>query len=217
MRQCVVCEKELTGKQVKFCSGVCKQKSHYETVSRQTNTYHSQTLRGLKRKLHLVDLRGGRCEECGYNKNLGSLEFHHLDPEQKELKLDLRHLSNNSMEKILDEFDKCKVLCSNCHREEHHPELEIEQVRVLVDKVNEKVTKAQVVGKPRCIDCDVEISYTYKRCTPCNNIFKRKVYRPEFTVLQSELDEHGSVWCAKKYGVTPKSIRRWMNLMKPKD
>lgn len=28
--------------------------------------------------------RGGKCEHCGYNKNLAVLEFHHKNPEEKE-------------------------------------------------------------------------------------------------------------------------------------
>lgn len=26
---------------------------------------------------------GGKCQECGYNKNIAALEFHHINPDEK--------------------------------------------------------------------------------------------------------------------------------------
>ena len=66
---------------------------------------------------------GGCCSKCGYNKNLAALEFHHIDPESKEFQIDIRRLSNTSMDKLQEEIHKCILLCANCHREEHNPNL----------------------------------------------------------------------------------------------
>ena len=49
-----------------------------------TNCYENQKIRGLKRKYEAIMSRGGRCELCGYNKNLAALEFHHKNPSEKE-------------------------------------------------------------------------------------------------------------------------------------
>jgi predicted HNH restriction endonuclease len=73
--------------------------------------------RWRQRKLDAVKYKGGKCERCGYDKYPDVLEFHHLDPSQKES-------SWNSMrkwnwEKVLTELDKCAILCANCHREVH--------------------------------------------------------------------------------------------------
>ena len=65
--------------------------------------------------------RGGKCEHCGYNANLSALEFHHRNPEEKEFQIDIRAFSNYSLEKLEAELDKCELLCSNCHKEHHHP------------------------------------------------------------------------------------------------
>ena len=35
-------------------------------------------------KLKLVEYKGGECERCGYNKCIDSLEFHHIDPNEKD-------------------------------------------------------------------------------------------------------------------------------------
>ncbi len=96
------------------------------------NDYNSQKLRGLKRKLELIESRGGKCEVCGYDKNIAALEFHHINPDEKEFQLDMRHLSNTSLERLQNEVNKCQLLCANCHREAHNPELEVEEVNSLV-------------------------------------------------------------------------------------
>jgi hypothetical protein len=82
----------------------------------------------------LIEQAGGSCKRCGYNKNIAALEFHHIDPTQKESKLDMRILSNRNIDYINQEFLKCELLCSNCHREEHNPEMNIELVSEVLKK-----------------------------------------------------------------------------------
>jgi 5-methylcytosine-specific restriction endonuclease McrA len=60
---------------------------------------------------------GGKCQRCGYDKYLGALEFHHLDPTVKEYHLGQRRGLNK--EALKQELDKCQLLCSNCHKEVH--------------------------------------------------------------------------------------------------
>jgi len=115
-----------------YCSNKCKQKHHYDRVKEQTNTYHSQTIRSYKRKLYLIEMLGGSCRNCGYDKNLSALEFHHRDPNGKDSQLDMRTLSNRSMEFIMKEVEKCDLLCSNCHREVHNPETEVLKLKEII-------------------------------------------------------------------------------------
>jgi len=174
------------------------------------NTYEYQKLRGLKRKLFLVDQRGGCCEKCGYNKNLAAFEFHHKDPGAKESQLDMRKLSNSTMEWIESEFEKCLVVCANCHREVHNEDLLVKDVRERVKNLEQTILiNKPKVNKPKCCDCGVEINYTYKRCRPCNEKNKRIFVRPDIDELKKEIKEHGVMWCANKYGVSHATIGRW--------
>lgn len=180
-------------------------------MNKQKNTYEYQKHRGITRKLHLIDLRGGGCEKCGYNKNLSALDFHHLDPTGKESQLDARKLSNSTMKWIMTEFEKCQVLCANCHREEHSPELLIANIRTQVsDKAEGKITRVAEQGKPKCLDCGEEINYTYVRCNPCASKAKRKVERPDLLLLTQEVANSGYAEAGRKYNVSPKSIKRWL-------
>jgi len=63
-----------------------------------------------------------KCEKCGEN-HPSTLDFHHLDPNVKELGGVARMLSNNKTEnEIREEISKCIILCSNCHRKLHWDE-----------------------------------------------------------------------------------------------
>ena len=155
MRECIECGQALIGKQVKFCCNACKQRNHYHRVKSQTNTYHSQTLRGLRRKIRLVELMGGCCSRCRYRNNLAVLQFHHISQTRKGFPLDLRRLSNTSWDRILVEAKKCILLCANCHTEVHNPEFKLSLItQSILGALAEKSDSVQWVnsGKPKSRD-----------------------------------------------------------------
>ncbi len=67
-------------------------------------------------KAILVREAGGKCQRCGYDRWLGALQFHHLDPVQKEFNLALRGVAR-SLDRARAEAQKCALLCANCHAE----------------------------------------------------------------------------------------------------
>lgn len=71
----------------------------------------------LVRKEQAVAYKGGKCERCGYDKFIGALEFHHLNPTQKDF--GIGDSNTRSFEKMKIELDKCTLVCANCHREIH--------------------------------------------------------------------------------------------------
>lgn len=116
---CATCGTPLAGRQRRFCSRQCKNR---DTNHRHQN-YLAQSARGLERKRQLLLQAGGKCTRCGYSRNLAALTWHHLDPKQKRFNLDMRALSNRSLQEIEVEVAKCIVLCANCHMETHFPQL----------------------------------------------------------------------------------------------
>ena len=58
-------------------------------------------------------------QTCGYSKCLGALEFHHLDPSQKDFEIGGLKLHAWS-DVVKRELDKCILVCSNCHKEIHY-------------------------------------------------------------------------------------------------
>jgi Homeodomain-like domain-containing protein/helix-turn-helix protein len=72
--------------------------------------------RRRKVKATLVEEAGGCCSLCGYDRYIGALQFHHLDPETKLFGLGVRGVAR-SLERCRDEARKCVLLCANCHAE----------------------------------------------------------------------------------------------------
>lgn len=116
LTNCKICKKKLHGQQKKYCSVICKNKA--------LQSYEAQKKRGLKRKLEMIKARGNRCSICGYKKNLAALTFHHVNSD-KQFKLDMRSLSNRTLDSVLKEVKKCILVCHNCHAELHNPRLNL--------------------------------------------------------------------------------------------
>ncbi len=61
---------------------------------------------------------GGRCTRCGYDRCAEALEIHHLESSDKDFGISDKGYTR-SWNRIRVELEKCKLLCSNCHREVH--------------------------------------------------------------------------------------------------
>lgn len=70
-----------------------------------------------KNKIALVNLFGGKCSQCGYNKCISALTFHHTNPSEKSFSISSG--DTKSFTKLLAEAKKCELLCHNCHSERH--------------------------------------------------------------------------------------------------
>lgn len=98
------CNNELSGQRRVFCSDKCKNK--YSVNKKRVNN-----------KFKLIDLFGGKCLWCGYNKSRSALQFHHPN-DDKEFGLS-QSGNTKSLEKLIEEAKKCILICANCHAEHH--------------------------------------------------------------------------------------------------
>ncbi len=126
--KCAVCEKEMyrrpcrTFKQ-NFCSYGCKNKFYSGDKSfawkggKKKRDRECDRKKRKENKLKAIEYCGGECKHCGYNKCIDAMDFHHLNPEEKDL--NIKSLINCSWSRIEEELKKCILLCANCHREEH--------------------------------------------------------------------------------------------------
>jgi transposase len=69
-----------------------------------------------KVKRTLVDEAGGACALCGYDRFVGALQFHHVDPADKSFALSHAGVAR-SLRRARQEARKCVLLCANCHAE----------------------------------------------------------------------------------------------------
>lgn len=108
---CLKCQQEFypkkQAKQRKYCYN-CVPEDSYTTGA---------SLRQLIKQWAL-DYKGNQCSICGYNKCNDALEFHHLNPKEKEFNISDRNIKLDWPE-IQKELDKGIIVCANCHREIH--------------------------------------------------------------------------------------------------
>jgi predicted HNH restriction endonuclease len=87
--------------------------SKVKTISRKTKARQES-------KKYFVDLFGGKCQICSYNKCLTALHFHHVHKEDKKFLIsDMAVRRHFDKEIIFNELKKCVLVCANCHAEIH--------------------------------------------------------------------------------------------------
>lgn len=146
-----------------------------------------------KTKELLIEYKGGKCEKCGYNKCVSALEFHHLNPNEKDFGISAKGYTR-SWETNKKEVDKCILVCPNCHTQ--------------TDTFGTKVSKL----KNKCIDCGTTISNKSKRCRKCvatynkNHNTSRPVTKEQlFDLIKTKsFTEIG-----KMYNVSDNAVRKW--------
>ena len=112
MTKCRVCgeEKEdsffFKAAKKDYLDKICKSCKHSYQMQRRKNF-----------KIKIMESKGGKCECCGHTGQPCDFDLHHRDPRTKENQLSGGNL--RSWNKILEEIDKCHLLCAICHRRVH--------------------------------------------------------------------------------------------------
>ncbi len=96
---------------------LCGKPNKYDKYDRKHCPSCNTKIRRIRLKMKLVEMFGGKCQRCGFDKHIAALEFHHQDPSQKEFQLAAG--GTTSWEKLKEEAKKCEMICSNCHQIEH--------------------------------------------------------------------------------------------------
>ena len=113
-------------------------------------------------KERIVNAMGGKCQCCGYDKCVASLDLHHLDPTEKEFGLGGIRANPKSWEKIVPELRKCILVCRNCHGEIHYGEREIPKS---FTKFDESYITYKTLSVSVCPVCGKEKESHNKTCS----------------------------------------------------
>lgn len=158
-------------------------------------------------KERLVDISGGKCCICGYNKCLQALEFHHIDPSQKDFTISQN--TNMGFEKAIQEIKKCILVCANCHREIHAGLIVPPQQNYFNEQKYQEILAQRAPKKNYCIDCGKEISLKALRCPCCSNQSKRQAIRPDKEELKKMIRNQTFLSIGQKYNVSDNAVRKW--------
>lgn len=168
-----------------------------------------------KRKHDLKSIFHNRCCICGFNAFDEALDFHHVDPTQKSFGLSAANSTTKSLEKQIEEVEKCILVCANCHRGIHAGYLNIpedwqtyfskERAQELLDDKEYKTTHQDNY----CQRCGKKIDSSSTFCVDCWNIQQRVVERPSREELKTLIRTTPFTMLARRYNVSDNAIRKW--------
>ena len=141
MLLCKECNDEIKNNRKIFCSEKCRSKNRYKHNKNELSKsiYKSQKKRRHSIKNKIVLENGGCCSNCGYNKNLSSLSFHHTSIKNFNLTGDSMMRTNISL--IQEELKTCNLLCMNCHIALHNPDYTLDFYKNEYDNIEELIKK----------------------------------------------------------------------------
>lgn len=214
MRQCPICEKffiiqDFSQVNRKYC---------YECSPQGKKNDYVPLHHAIKRRL--IELKGGKCEICGYDKCEDALHFHHKDPTTKKFNLS-EHSNSLTWENYLEESKKCQLLCANCHAEIHYQKIKkkekIKDNRVFESPIQELLENDKKQSKKTienyCIDCGKKISYKAIRCQQCDAIQRQVATRPSRETLKNMIRTTPFTQIAKQFNVSDRAISKWCKAM----
>lgn len=68
-----------------------------------------------KRSLAVAKMKEVPCADCGGTFGYWCMDFDHVSPEEK-IDTVSNLLKYGTWQQVLDEIEKCEIVCSNCHR-----------------------------------------------------------------------------------------------------
>lgn len=83
------------------------------------STYNQIQRWRIKARKWITLYCGNCCQVCGYDRYIGNLIFHHLDPTTKSDTVSRLINSTSAWATIINEANKCVLVCCNCHGEIH--------------------------------------------------------------------------------------------------
>ena len=129
MKICSLCKKEKeddefnkNGTKLQCRCRACNSdylKEHYKNNKGMYK--NNRKIRKSRTRLWYIDFKNDlQCERCSET-HIACLEFHHKD-DDKLFNISTSAGQGFSKKKILEEMEKCNILCSNCHRKLHYEE-----------------------------------------------------------------------------------------------
>jgi len=178
-----------------------------------------------RRKGNLIKVFHSKCCLCGFDKFQEALEFHHVNPDEKEFGVCDSNAVTKALEKQLNEMKKCILVCANCHRGIHSGYYEIpnnwkdyydeEIAQQLIDdlpknQLNKKIQQSNNF----CLICGKPILSSMTYCSlECLHKAQQRCDRPSREELKQLIREQPFTKIAAMYGVTDNSIRKWCDSM----
>lgn len=96
----------------KVCKAIMDKKRYAQPEVKEKQYKSSKNRRVLNRQRLYDFMKDKKCIKCG-EIDIACLHFDHRNPEEK--KFNIANLSSLAWETVMNEINKCDILCANCH------------------------------------------------------------------------------------------------------
>ncbi len=158
----------------------------------------------------LNEMMGGSCQGCGYDKYFGNLAFHHLYGKDESVSKMINRCASTAS--LIQETDKCVLVCHNCHGEIHAgirpcPVIDIVVRRKRMEAILGRLPKPKTEKTKPCDECGKDVPATRKYCNQeCSHKAQEKVDWPDN--LRALVDESSVLAVARRLGVSDKAVKK---------
>lgn len=160
-------------------------------------------------KERLVEAFGSKCAICSYCKSIEALQFHHLDPSQKDFGLSASVANIKSWDSIIAEARKCIMVCANCHSEIHAGITAIPDNAQLFDEAFAEYRKTDFGTQTECPVCK---TLKPSNQTTCSRSCSSKFRPPKFDWGAHDLEKlvagRSILSVAKELGVSDAAVTK---------
>jgi len=168
---------------------------------------YKQKWRQKARRL-LAEAFGGKCAVCGYDKSIAALDYHHVNPGEKDHSLYKAMRNGYAWSKIVEEARKCALVCCRCHREIHAGITELPENYT---RFNEEYSDLIKIKKKEFDSCPV--------CNKMKNLLNSfcsvecsQKNQQRFSITKSELEklvaEFSYEEIGRRFGVSGNAIKK---------
>jgi hypothetical protein len=102
------------------CAGCLSTGREYHKAYQQRHPKRFNREKYDDRMAMINHAKSSGCSVCGET-DIRCLDFHHKNPEEKKFSISGGSVWRK-VECILEEIDKCSIICANCHRKLHYGE-----------------------------------------------------------------------------------------------
>lgn len=168
--------------------------------------------RKKSRKL-LAAAFGGKCTVCGYDKTISALDYHHIDPANKDHLLANAMKNGHAWSKIAEEARKCTIVCCRCHREIHAGVTQLPDNYAVFNEEYAEVIKLQQKQFNECPICNELKNKRQDCCSLKCSQEKQRKFVIEKEELELLIQNNSYEKIGRDFGVTGSAVKKRCKLL----
>ena len=165
-----------------------------------------------KAREYLAIAFGGKCTVCGYDKLISALDYHHLDPKNKDDHISKGMRNGYAWSRIVEEARKCTLICCRCHRELHAGLISLPENYVKFNEEYADIIRLKQIEYDNCPVCNNEkrkrMGHCSLKCAAKQRSFSQRRFHVSVEDLTKQINEKSFEEIGRSFGVSGNAIKK---------